>query len=642
MPMQPTLRHLLPTRRRKSRRLRRRGGLAGSFALLLVPILTASVAYAAFSVATQNTGNRITAGTVALSDNDVGVALLGLTNAALGASDTSCMKTTFDGTLSSQVRNFATVTGTAAPYLSLEVTRGTGANTFDSCTGFAADANDYIGAGNGVLYDGKLSNYPTTSATGIVDPAVGGTGSYATTVAADANLTNHWRLGDTDGSSEVITVWDTLTDTLTGRTLQAHTTGETGATWTKKVGSDMVITDVDRLRRNGTTLSVYTASGIAASADYTVEADLTYKSSIANDWLGVIARVDLGPTNASYYAARYEQGDQSWNIVEVTDGNSDWLDFDDNWPLTIGQTYHIEFVLSGSTLELYVDDVLVANDVDSTLSSGRTGVNGDGDSTPTDATGMHLDNIKTSKVTPDTTANDSEGTNDGTYTNSPTRQVAGAPTGDADKAVTFDGVNDYVTAPRQISDDFTIECWFKSTQGISTASTWTSGAGLVDATAAGTVNDFGLSLRSDGKVMAGVGNADTTIVSTSGDYNDGNWHHVAFTRKRSNGAMKLYVDGVLAGTATGNTNALTAAANINIGRIQTGSNYYAGQIDEVALYNTDLSAATITAHYNSLLTPETWTTGESHVYKFKVSVDNNVAAYGLSSDATFTWHAANL
>ena len=57
----------------------------------------------------------------------------------------------------------------------------------------------------------------------------------------------------------------------------------------------------------------------------------------------------------------------------------------------------------------------------------------------------------------------------------------------------FDGVNDYVRTARQVSDNFSLEFWFNSTQGIGTGTTWQSGAGLVDANTAGTTNDFGVS-----------------------------------------------------------------------------------------------------------------------------------------------------
>lgn len=193
--------------------------------------------------------------------------------------------------------------------------------------------------------------------------------------------------------------------------------------------------------------------------------------------------------------------------------------------------------------------------------------------------------------------------NDGAYVNVPTVGVAGALNGDSNTAVQFDGVGDYATAARQISTSFSIEFWFKSTQSYSNdlgnphCTYWWQGASLVDADSAGPANDFGISLCS-GQLIAGVGPPDTSIV-TPGTYNDGAWHHVVFTRTQATGAMILYVDGASAGTATGNVNALTATPTMNIGRSTAGVNYFAGTIDELAVYNTALSAATVAAHRNA-------------------------------------------
>ena len=62
-------------------------------------------------------------------------------------------------------------------------------------------------------------------------------------------------------------------------------------------------------------------------------------------------------------------------------------------------------------------------------------------------------------------------------------------------------------------------------------------------------------------------------------------------------AFKLYVDGAPVVSGTANTAALTAPPNINFGRIAAGTNYYAGNLDEIAIYNAVLSGATVTAHY---------------------------------------------
>ena len=194
--------------------------------------------------------------------------------------------------------------------------------------------------------------------------------------------------------------------------------------------------------------------------------------------------------------------------------------------------------------------------------------------------------------------------NNGTYVNAPTTGVAGAIAGDANTAVQFDGVNDYAQAARQISTNFSIEFWFKSTQSFSGpdfgqphCSQWWQGAGMVDADTGGAANDFGVSLC-DGKVIAGTGTPEVSVAS-SGTYNNGAWHHVVFTRTQSSGAMILYVDGASVGTTTGTTAALTSTANITFGRMNPGGQPYAGTLDEVAVYTTVLSPATIAAHYNS-------------------------------------------
>ena len=126
--------------------------------------------------------------------------------------------------------------------------------------------------------------------------------------------------------------------------------------------------------------------------------------------------------------------------------------------------------------------------------------------------------------------------------------VTGAITGDSNTAATFDGVNDFATVARQVSDDFSIEFWFKSTQGIGT------GSPVVQRRRAGRRLGRRRRQRLRGlaalrrRVVAGIGTPDVSIVSTSGGYNNGAWHHVVFTRTQASGAMALYVDGVAAGT----------------------------------------------------------------------------------------------
>lgn len=150
---------------------------------LLVGLVAAVVgtAFSAFSSTTDNSGNSFAAGTVLVSDNDSGTAMLSLSGAKPGDSDTSCIKLTYTGTLDSTVRLYASVSGALAPYLTLTVTRGTeAAPSFDSCASFTPDATSYIGSGAGVIYSGLLSAFPATYAAGLVDPLAASPETWST------------------------------------------------------------------------------------------------------------------------------------------------------------------------------------------------------------------------------------------------------------------------------------------------------------------------------------------------------------------------------------------------------------------------------------------------------------------------------
>ncbi len=160
------------------------------------------------------------------------------------------------------------------------------------------------------------------------------------------------------------------------------------------------------------------------------------------------------------------------------------------------------------------------------------------------------------------------------------------------QAFSFDGIDDGVSIGRSIQDDFTIEFWLNTTQQVAgnEDSQWWLGRGLVDGEVSSVTNDFGVTLL-NGKVLFGVGNPDTTI--KSGFVADGNWHHVAATRVRSTGEMKLYMDGVQVSTATGGKLSLTAPPNLALGRLRIGSNPFKGLLDEISIYNRVLSPADI-------------------------------------------------
>lgn len=160
-----------------------------------------------------------------------------------------------------------------------------------------------------------------------------------------------------------------------------------------------------------------------------------------------------------------------------------------------------------------------------------------------------------------------------------------------------DGSNDYITIPKSISGDFTIEYWVKTTQTSLTGTQWYNGNGIVDAEVGGTTTDFGTSML-NGKLAFGVGSPDITIQSTT-SINTGIWTHVAVTWNQSTGAMKLYINGQLEATGTSGTGSRTAPPAIRIGSIQTGIQYFSGSIDELRIWNTVRSQTDIQNNMNT-------------------------------------------
>ena len=139
-----------------------------------VGALVAAGTRSAFSATTASGSNTFTAGTVQISDNDAGSAMLSLSLARPGDSDTGCILVTYGGSLDASVRLYASLTGTLGPYLNLTITRGTDAGpSFDSCAGFTPDVTNYLGLGAGIVYSGTLAGLPTSYAAGLLDPVSG-------------------------------------------------------------------------------------------------------------------------------------------------------------------------------------------------------------------------------------------------------------------------------------------------------------------------------------------------------------------------------------------------------------------------------------------------------------------------------------
>ena len=481
-------------------------------------------------------------------------------------------------------RASATLTGTTCGSFGTFATVSGGTNPTSPFTDTATRGNcyqyQYVVADN-------LGNQHTATSANVVKVLP----TYPNLVNGTSGLVNYYRLGEPTTSA------DSMAGTA-GATLQSRN-GETDAAWTKHTTStgDGVLTNQGRVRKNGATLgALYYTSAVPTSADYTVEADLRLAGTeVTNDIAGVVGRVNTGA--ATFYYARYEQANHSWNLHRVV--NNTWT-FLGSAPQTItsGTTYRLALDMTGTTIRVLVDGTQVISATDAGIApAGRGGLalgfHASATPTVTDTNGMHLDNFRISPPMAD-----AKGTNHGDYLGGVATGQTGAIAGDANTAASFDGTNDFGSVSRQIQDDFSIEFWFRSSQVAGTnCNQWWEGMRLVDAEVGGPNSDFGVSLC-QGKIIAGIGNTSDVSIVTPGTYNNNAWHHVVFTRTKTAAAMQLYVDGALVISGTpNNTGSLTASSTITFGRAAGGGYFYSGSLDEVALYSTVLSPATISAHY---------------------------------------------
>jgi hypothetical protein len=184
----------------------RRFGVLGLLGLL-VPA-AGGITFAAYTATNANTGDRLEAGSVKLTDNGDGSSLMSLSGAVPGNTASACIKVTYNGSLPASVRLHGTTTGSGLDqYLDLKVTRGVYSPSdpaFKSCTNFQADGTNYIGAGNGVIYNATLQAFPDDYASGLVDPLSGSPESWTTGEAhvyrIDVTLQNNFSAQNKDAA----------------------------------------------------------------------------------------------------------------------------------------------------------------------------------------------------------------------------------------------------------------------------------------------------------------------------------------------------------------------------------------------------------------------------------------------------------
>jgi hypothetical protein len=190
-----------------------------------------------------------------------------------------------------------------------------------------------------------------------------------------------------------------------------------------------------------------------------------------------------------------------------------------------------------------------------------------------------------------TTATDSQGTSNGTYVGAPALGQTGAIAGDTNKAARFDGVNDTVdvadTTALRLNGSWSVEFWAKpiSFPGSGWPGVWRKG----DAT---TANGYELWFDRITGVFQYKRNNVTTAL-TGADITTGGFKHFVVTYNGT--TLTAYENGTqtFSGAVSLPSNAGTAVFQLGRGQSNLGN----VDLDDTAVYNTALSAATAQSHF---------------------------------------------
>lgn len=450
-----------------------------------------------------------------------------------------------------------------------------------------------------------------------------GTNTYSSLIVND-NPISYWRLGESSGLTAVDAI-----GTNNGVYTNGPTLGVQGL-----IGND-IDTAVNFDSASPSLQYVNVNNALAGTVtDYSIEAWINL-ASISTGWQTIAYRVGIALYIKNGLIDFYYAGSHFGNTT-----------------LTANTIYHIVLVVSGSTATFYLDainDGTAANPplLDFTRigssSAGNEAWDGVIDEVAVYDYALSLTQIQAhynkgrtilttyfDNVIADspiaywrlgeasgTTAVEEISSRNGTYLSLPTLGVNGLISSDLDTAVSFNGINNQVS----IADDnifsftngandlpFTIEAWVKPT---SLADVNPIFAKALDGTVT-TVNEYAINIGTDGSILAvifsGVGN-DQHSWTTAGPIQPiaiNDVYHIVITYTGTTSSGKTYVNGVSlpvnyasAGyTGMNNTNTQPAIGSQLINDLSFNK-YFAGTIDEVAIYNYELSASNIQRHYNA-------------------------------------------
>ena len=178
-----------------------------------------------------------------------------------------------------------------------------------------------------------------------------------------------------------------------------------------------------------------------------------------------------------------------------------------------------------------------------------------------------------------------------------TYQTPSAVTGVNGTGITVDGQSGNVASATQYSNPtvYSEEAWFntKTTNGGKIIGFGSSQTGLSSS------YDRHVFMNGSGQLTFGVYTGQLNEIQTSGSYNDGQWHQVVATQ--GSDGMNLYVDGHLVGTNP-QTQAQAYSGYWRVGGDNAWDGvqpWFAGEIDEVSIYSSELAASDVLAQYKA-------------------------------------------
>ncbi|MEO7259964.1 MAG: LamG domain-containing protein [Jatrophihabitantaceae bacterium] len=183
--------------------------------------------------------------------------------------------------------------------------------------------------------------------------------------------------------------------------------------------------------------------------------------------------------------------------------------------------------------------------------------------------------------------------------------AAGAIAGNT--AVTLNGSTGYISATRGQNSPgtFSIEAWFKTTSikggRIIGFGNQQGGLDLYGNPVPSQQYDKQVYMANDGRLVFGVYVSKPVTLTSTARYNNGQWHHVVGTEGPL--GMTLYIDGAKIAQNTQTKNGAyfgywrMGGDNLSGWPLQPTSRFFAGSLDEVAVYNRVLTLTSVQKHY---------------------------------------------